>query len=705
MISIQQLVLKLMSQDEQSHSETALIKVTKLKSTSQIQKIDGGPINEGAIASIVKSPHLKNPSRGDAGHSEKKIGEASQEPVVEHHAESKRFKRYRRIKKSSKVFHHLLAITRCLILAVRCRTDISKPWKELFRKTGLDSFPFRGRGWTVVFIFFFLLGGAFFLLNPTRWDSYRKWRSAEHFKRAVASLESGQLRAAEIHLRNAYRHTPENVEILKKWLDVIPQSEPGQRISILLQIHEMKPSGDSAAAVIEELLANRGYTDAANFAARQLTLFPESGLLWFASGKTYLIQRRFPAAEEALLRAKKLIPDNKSLDFHLALLRVLMTPADQSPDYSSLESFQNVPELKDVVNRTLAAIYIANDPNKAAKMVDKFATENPGEWDYQFLRFRMQMENSDDKQNFQHWDQIWSKSDTLQKRAVIILEAVRLNLTAIAERLFAMLSDNEREMPPGLWLQLLIHIKNEQWQLAISCAKSALEKYHLQPEWRIRLLAGIILAQQRLGYVQDFNFSYTEASRVAQGNPQISFFLSELLYELGLVELAKDSYERTAKMASPLTETALLRLLEINNSRKDWDSTLKTLDLLNQINPSNNNYISRLCSMLLMEQRVDHPMVRALLQNNLDNYPLHPEALEIVAHAAAQAGQLARAARIIKKIENSSIPFSSTSPHRVATLAYLGQKDQAIKFYNQILEQKLPLHQREKLYLEQLIKN
>jgi Flp pilus assembly protein TadD len=576
-------------------------------------------------------------------------------------------------------------------------------WQHFLWLLGFDRFPFRERGWVFVFLIFVVATGALVASKPTRWDLYRKWRAQEHLTRAVAALDSGQTKTAQIHLRNAYRHTPENIDILQKWLATIPKNEPSQRIAILLQILEARPTGDTAAEVVDELLENQNIIQASSFATRQLTLHPDSWRLWFAAGKAYLMEKRFKVAREAFNRSAELAPDEKNVQFHLALVDVLMTPNHQSPDYSALESFQSVPELRKAAARTLTSLYLSTEPQRAVSMLDQIVAENPGEWEFQFLHFRMRLEKSADKAEADLWEDIWSRAVTFEQRLIVISEAVRHDLREKAENFMARLSDEDRKMASSRWIQMLTHITYKQWQDAKSVAKEALENDKLPTDWQLRFLAGMALVQQQMGNNRESIVFYNEASRRARDDPGLLFFLSELLLRLDLQDYARDSFERLAGTESPLKESALERLLGIYKSRMDWSGTFTTLERLNAVNPTNNSYIIQLASMLLVEKKMNHPLVRSLLESDIKQLPLQSEALELVAHACAQAGHSGKASLALRLLENKQPSDSPRSIHRIATLAYLGRKHDAANAYAQMLSNGPQIHELEKKYLEEII--
>jgi hypothetical protein len=109
--------------------------------------------------------------------------------------------------------------------------------------------------------------------------------------------------------------------------------------------------------------------------------------------------------------------------------------------------------------------------------------------------------------------------------------------------------------------------------------------------------------------------------------------------------------------------------------------------------------------MLLVEKKMNHPIVNSLLESDLEQLPLRGEALELIAHAHAQVGHTSKALQFLQRLENAQHKDVRPNIHRIATMAYLGKKNDAAIAYAEMMREGARLHEVEKKYLEEILRN
>jgi len=551
----------------------------------------------------------------------------------------------------------------------------------------------------------FLAGGL--LLSwysfPNLMSFYKKWRSCSYYNRAIVAIQKAQIKEAQIYLRNALRHNPENASILKKLLEITPKEELKDRLHILFEIYARDSNGDTAANIIEEFINNNLLEEAASFAERSLTLHSENPSIWLASGKAFLLQGRYAAAKDAFTGAVKLNPTCKKTDFYLALLEFLTNPHGNTRNYSLLESFLAVEELRQEVTQKLLAIYLKEDPERAKSILEKLVSENPQNWNLRYLQFKLNLDSSSNVDTLCLWEDFWNVSSTLEHRLMIISEAIQRKLFSIANTLMLRLNNKERKTPNYIWLELLFHVGTEDWQNAQRIANDSLTDESLSEEWKVRFLAVLSLAQRKLENHHDSDLTYVRSKRIAKDNLYLSYSLVDLYLHFDLNDYAQDLLDQIGENTSPYYELAWQRLLKIYLQKKNWEHALKTLEKLLICNPSNDKYKTILCSMLLIDKKIEHPLIQNILNTNFEKLPIKDELIYLVSHALAQSGNIEKAEKLFTKAENANQGISKLSIHRIATLAYLGRKKEAQSAYLQLIKDSTTFHDKEKEYLEKII--
>lgn len=542
---------------------------------------------------------------------------------------------------------------------------------------GFDTFPFRERGWALITLLIASLAVFIVYNNPLKWPIYRNWRASGFIENARKAIEDQHFSTAQLYLRNAYRHTPDNPELLRLWLNTIPADKNAERAAVLSQLYAMQPHGDTAAEIVEAMISARLTSQAAQLASRMLTQHPESARLWRAAGSANLILQKFHVATEAFKKALEINNGNDpNAEYHLALIDVLTTPSDQTPDFDRLEKFRQMPELRELSSRTLAAIYLSNNDNRAETLIDSVLSEQPGRWDFRFLRFTTRL-NAEGSSNERLWEEIWRQADNLPNRMLIISEAIRRKELDIAESFLRRLDNIDREQPQTRWFELVVLIERQKWLDALRTIRETQDTLKLNKEWEAKFLAMRAVIQERLGNTAEARIAFNDAVRRMENFPQFNIFLGDMFMNFQMLDFARDSYQRAAIPDTPAREPALIRLYALYAQQNNWDKMVETITRLNTINPANNEYTSTLATLMIVEGRLHHPVIKNILSSDMETIRLGRDPMALVAHALAATGQRPKAAELIKRITPSANDDPRLRFHAASTLALCGKLEDA----------------------------
>lgn len=575
-------------------------------------------------------------------------------------------------------------------------------YEHLLWLLGFDKFPFRERGWAIIGLILVSGAIALFYSNPLKWNIYKNWRSQSFIQSATKALEENKLATAQLYLKNAFRHTPNNPELLRLWLKTLSPENYMERIATLSQIYSMRPDGEVAAEIAENMLSLRAYQEASNFIARKLTVHPDSARLWNTAGKLAIIQNRYEFAFEAFTKAKSLGQGQEAqAEFHLALLEVITKPVDAKMDLSHFEEFRKMPEFRQIASQTLAAIYLAKKDERATSFIESVISESPDLWDFRMLRFIIQLQNNpSDEENL--WELIWKEAKNLEQRLSIIAHAIRVQRFEIAESLLMRLEQVDRDLPQARWIHLCLYIENKQFEDALNLVNQTQERMKLPENWDVQYQAARTLILERLGKREEARIAYNHAIRRIENNPSAMLAIGKNFMNMQIYEFARDAFQRASKSDSTVRETALSHLLELQRLDDNWDGVRDTVRRLYTANPSNNQFISMYASSLLVDGNFDNPLINVIIKSDFKTIKLNTNALLLIAHAMAARGLNGYAESVLEGQSITQEDDLWTRFHYASALAYLGRKEE-VEYYAHGLLDSEKLTSKEKDYLRKLI--
>lgn len=476
-----------------------------------------------------------------------------------------------------------------------------KFWPE--RSIEDEEFPEqRRRRWLLIWGLVALVGGAIFF-RPVAEPAYRHFRAERILGKARQLMVAGDAAGARISLERALHFEPTRVDLLEALAEALRGEGSPRHAVVLARAAGIETNRlDLTVAAVAACVTNGLSARAVSLVDRLGGMHGDSAAMWYWIGRVLELEGRQAEAAGAWQRAAQSAPGDARLQLDVAVQEVASKKAEVA--IRGVERLEVLRKNPDAVIRRGAAAAMADlamttDPRRAAAIWERYATENPGDWDAALSHLGV-ISKVDPSAAAGRAGVLWGTASNLGRRLELVSTVAALSGPKAAWDLLDRLSASEKVEAKAVVLRLELLAGLGRWAELVEAAEvSAESRSRFSQDDQIAVWSWLGAARHALADVSGFQAATRALEALVGTNVDRAMRVGEWLASRGFDFEAAGFFRTASRPNSPRRYAALLALNQLYGRLGDQQKRLQVCEQLLQLDAENPAVQSELASVRL----------------------------------------------------------------------------------------------------------